>query len=102
MSNVIEFPYGRISNPHAGKLDVDDHEMEVALEVMKAIIYALGEYRYDARDPELFADLGVVLNLIYAALRRTDGQGHFLHKELSDMADALALMKRVQNDNSRL
>lgn len=98
MSNVVEFPFGKIKNPHAGKLDVPDHEMEVANQIMQAIVRELTEYRYDASDEELFRDLGVILNMIYAALRRTDGMEHFLHEDMEYLGNELMKMKKVEND----
>lgn len=98
MSNVVEFPVGRITNPHAGKLDVVDHEMEVANRLMRAVVMELAEYGYDASEPEMFRDLGVILNMMYAALRRTDGMDHFLHEDMTYLGEAIVEMKKVEND----
>lgn len=98
MSNILEFPVGRISNPLAGKLDVADHEKEVANRLMRAVIQELAEYGYDASDPEVFRDLGVILNMMYAMLRRTDGMEHFLHEDMEELGNAFLEMKKVEND----
>jgi len=98
MSNVVEFPLGKISNPHADKLDVVDHEMEVANRLMRAVVLELAEYGYDASDPETFRDLGVILNMMYAMLRRTDGMEHFLHEDMEELGNAFLEMKKVEND----
>lgn len=95
MSNVVEFPAGKISNPHAGKLDVMDHEKEVANKLMQAVIHELNEYGYDPTDPEVFRDLGVILNMMYAMLRRTDGMEHFLHEDMEELGNVFLEMKKV-------
>jgi hypothetical protein len=98
MSNVVEFPLGKISNPHADKLDVPDHEREVANRIMRAVVMELAEYQYNAADPELFRDLAVIMNFMYAALRRTDDMEHFLHQDMEELGEMFLEMKKVEND----
>lgn len=97
MADILEFPFDRISNPLEGKLDVPDHEREMTNMIMQSIVKILVEYRYDPTDPALFKDLGLVMNMLYAALRRTDGMDHFLHENMDVMADLIIDLKKLED-----
>ena len=94
MSNVVEFPYGKISNPLATPLEF---EKEVSHEVLKAIISVYAEYGYNVKDEEMFRDIAVLSNLVYATTRRASDMEHFLHEHMDSLADTFLRLKSEGN-----
>ena len=68
--NIIQFPFGEISNPLARDPKPLDVEMDIAAECLQDIMLTLIEYGYNVQDDVFFTDMGCILNMIYATIIR--------------------------------
>ena len=97
--NIIQFPSGEIRNPL-----VDPGlptTLDVASECLEQILVELMEYGYEPSDTGMKKDLGVILNLLYSAIARADGNDHFFHGILDEMHDVILDIKsEVENDHN--
>ena len=100
--NVVQFPYGEIRNPLIDPGPKLDHEMDVAKECVTAVINTLNDYQYyiDSMEDPLFDDLGIVLNIIHAALLRKEGQDHLMIEMMDEITRTIKSMKEELNDSN--
>lgn len=96
MGEVVEFPYGEISNP------VDDENWDYVLEHCQELIIELVDYMdelgYDAKDEQLIKDIGVVSNFLYAAMKRYVKQDHIMIEALDEIYDELEMIRKEIGD----
>lgn len=101
MSKVIEFPYHKISNPLADKPErfEMDHEADVTREVVGSIIRTLADYQYTfTTEDKLFEDIGILYNIIYAALCRCDNIDHPWHEMMDEITRTTIEVKKGNSD----
>lgn len=93
MGTVIQFPSKK-------EYSNEDYAKEFSQALISELSATLHEFGFDPRDPELFDDLGVVLNILNAALCRKLGVKHFMHDHLKIIAANLkAAAEKQHNDN---
>jgi hypothetical protein len=93
MGTVIQFPSKK---EYSNEL----YAREFSQALISQLSATLHEFGFDPRDPELFDDLGVVLNILNAALCRKLGVKHFMHEHLKIIAANLKQAAENQhNDN---
>jgi hypothetical protein len=93
MGTVIQFPSKK---EYSNEL----YAKEFSQALISQLSATLHEFGFDPRDPELFDDLGVVLNILNAALCRKLGVKHFMHEHLKIIAANLKQAAEKQhNDN---
>lgn len=94
MGTVIQFPSKK-------EYSNEDYAREFSQALISELSATLHEFGFDPRDPELFDDLGVVLNILNAALCRKLGVKHFMHDHLKIIAANLKqAAKKEHNDNN--
>jgi hypothetical protein len=79
MGKVIQFPSKK-------EYTNEQYAQEFSRALITQLSATLHEFGFDPRDPELFDDLGVVLNILNAALCRKLGVEHFMHDHLKIIA----------------
>jgi hypothetical protein len=84
MGTVIQFPSKK-------EYSNEQYAQEFSRALITQLSATLHEFGFDPRDPELFDDLGVVLNVLNAALCRQLGVKHFMHEHLKVIAANLKL-----------
>ena len=94
MGTVIQFPSKK-------EYSNEDYAREFSQALISELSATLHEFGFDPRDPELFDDLGVVLNILNAALCRKLGVKHFMHDHLKIIAANLKrAAEKEHNDNN--
>jgi hypothetical protein len=94
MGTVIQFPSKK---EYSNEL----YAKEFAQALITQVSATLHEFGFDPRDPELFDDLGVVVNVLNAALCRKLGVDHFMHDSLKIMsANLKEAAEKQHNDNN--
>lgn len=95
MAKIIEFPYDRIDNP----IDpVPDQVYEDTSELIKQTVASLRRMGYDIKDQQLVEDIGVISNLLVAALMRSKNREHFLDELLEELYDEFQAMRDYLDD----
>ena len=95
MGTVIQFPSKK-------EYSNEDYAREFSQALISELSATLHEFGFDPRDPELFDDLGVVLNILNAALCRKLGVKHFMHDHLKIIAANLKrAAEKEQSDKSQ-
>lgn len=93
MGDIIQFPSKK-------EYSNEQYAREFSQALITQLSATLHEFGFDPRDPELFDDLGVVLNVLNAALCRKLEVKHFMHDNLKIIAANLkAAAEKQHNDN---
>ena len=95
--NVVQFPYGKISNPvsQGGDEFIADISHEIMIEVINVLTDH--EIMIDQND-KIFEDLGLVMNMMYAAIGRYYDKPHILHEIMDTTSDMMKEIK-AEYDN---
>jgi len=88
MGDIIQFPQRK-------RYSDEQYAQEFSRALITQLSATLHEFGFDPRDPEMFDDLGVVLNILNAALCRKLGVKHFMHDHLKVIA---ANLKKALED----
>jgi hypothetical protein len=93
MGQILNFPTKK-------KYDNEDYANELSRALITNISATLLEFGFDPREPKLFDDLGVILNVINATVCRQLGVKHFMHEYLDVVSQELQKAAKEQhNDN---
>jgi len=93
MGQVIQFPSKK-------EYTNEQYAQEFSRALITQLSATLHEFGFDPRDPELFDDLGVVLNILNAALCRKLGVNHFMHEHLKVIAANLKKAAEEQHHDN--
>ena len=93
MGTVIQFPSKK-------EYSNEQYAREFSQALISQLSATLHELGFDPRDPELFDDLGVVLNILNAALCRKLGVNHFMHEHLKVIAANLKKAAEEQHHDN--
>ena len=107
MGQVVEFPYANISNPLVkgqGQEDHDDPDWDYVLyhceEVIVDTVDQLDEMGYDAKDEKLMQDIGVVANLLYAAMNRYVKRENLMIPLLDELHEDFEAIRKELDDTN--
>jgi hypothetical protein len=93
MGQVLQFPNKK-------KYSDEDYANELSRALITQVSATLFEFGFDPRKPELFNDLGVVLNILNAAICRQLGVNHFMHGYLDLVAEELQKAAKEQHNDT--
>jgi hypothetical protein len=93
MGKVIQFPSKK-------EYSNEQYAQEFSRALITQLSATLYEFGFDPRDPELFDDLGVVLNILNAALCRKLGVQHFMHDHIKIIAANLKKAAEEQHHDN--
>lgn len=93
MGKVIQFPSKK-------EYSNEQYAQEFSRALITQLSASLHEFGFDPRDPELFDDLGVVLNILNAALCRKLGVKHFMHEHIKVIAANLKKAAEQQHHDN--
>ena len=92
MSNIIEFPNKKAANDNKSLMHYDT----IATEAIEAVSHILSLKGYNpVKNRIMLADMGVILNIIVAAMYRADRQIHFLHDPMDEIHQVIKYVKKI-------
>ena len=100
--NIIQFPKTRAANKNAttkleSLLISKHHYDDAAHAAIRAMVDSLLEDGYHPlEDRVMIHDLGVILNLVVAMMYRVDGEIHFLHEPMDEIAQVIKYIKELK------
>ena len=93
MAKIINFPVRK-------KYDDEEYANELSRALITQVAASLSEFGFDPRKEDLFNDLGVILNIMNAAICRQLEVEHFMHSYLDIVSEELQKAAKEQhNDN---
>lgn len=93
MGQVLNFPSKK-------KYSNEDYANDLSRALITDVSATLFQFGLDPREEKLFNDLGVVLNILNAAVCRQLGVKHFMHEYLDVVSKELQKAAKEQhNDN---
>ena len=99
MGKVVKFELKDKSKESEEPIGQIDHELDMAREVMYAIVSKLTEYRYyPQEDEKLMEDLGLIFHVVYAMMLRTSGEFHQFHEMMDEIMAELERQKTGEGD----